>query len=98
MPSDTCPDLCSNSSSSSTLVHSLFSSTYSVRSGPVSLLVADFLNKTTTTTNLPPSNAPPTTGLNPSQPATMPGSTPPASQIPSVTSTNTNTTASQGKR
>ncbi|XP_023188205.1 uncharacterized protein LOC111608417 [Xiphophorus maculatus] len=98
MPSDTCPDLCSNSSSSSSsnsLVHSLFSSTYSVRSGPVSLLVADYLNKNTTTTNLPPSNAPPTTGLNPSQPATTPGSTPPASQIPSVTSTNTNTTASQ---
>ncbi|XP_014851344.1 PREDICTED: uncharacterized protein LOC106923027 [Poecilia mexicana] len=98
MPSDTCPDLCSNSSSSSMLIDSVFTSTYSIRSGPVSLMVADFMNRNTTATNPPPSNAPSATGPNPSQTA-MPGSTPPASQIPNVTSTNpntnTNTTASQ---
>ncbi|PWA29162.1 hypothetical protein CCH79_00006253 [Gambusia affinis] len=93
LPSDTCPDLCSNSSSSSMLVRSVFTSTYSVRSGPVSLLVADFMNRNTTATDLPPSNASPTTGLTSSQQATTPGSTLPASQIPNVISTNT--TASQ---
>ncbi|XP_054892745.1 uncharacterized protein LOC129364233 [Poeciliopsis prolifica] len=88
MPSDKCPDLCSNSSSSSMLVNSVFTSTYSIRSGPVSLMVADFMNRNTTATNPPTNNTP---GPTVAQPATTPGSTSPASQIPNVTSTNTNT-------
>lgn len=108
-PSDTCPDLCGNSSSSSMLVDSVFTSTYSVRSGPVSLLVKDFMNRNESATAEPANNtdATPTNNTLPTSPKTptptsAPGITPPASQIPSMTTTNNivtgNTTLSQGKK
>lgn len=103
--SDTCPDLCGNSSSSSMLVDSVFTSTYSIRSGPVSLLVTDFMNRNESATAQPANNtdASPTSPLPTSQktppPTSAPGSTPPASPTPSMTTANNivtgNTTSSQ---
>ncbi|XP_038128257.1 uncharacterized protein LOC119774684 isoform X2 [Cyprinodon tularosa] len=87
-PSGECPNLCGNTSSSpNVLVNSVFTSTYSVRSGPVSLMVADFMNRTTdkpstNTTDAPSSNTTPKPGTpeptsNPSsKPTTNPTSKP----------------------
>lgn len=48
MPSDTCPNVCSRAINQRTLVGSVFTSTYTVRSGPVSLTVTTPAPSTTT--------------------------------------------------
>ncbi|KAM9764586.1 uncharacterized protein ACNS7B_019357 [Menidia menidia] len=61
MPSDRCPDLCGRSAGSRTLVGSVFTSMYTVRSGPVSLVVTTpaptVLTPASTTTNTPTDTA-----------------------------------------
>lgn len=39
MPSQSCPDLCTRSSSARTLIGSVFTSSYTIKSGPISLVV-----------------------------------------------------------
>ncbi|XP_072236152.1 uncharacterized protein [Leuresthes tenuis] len=60
MPSDKCPDLCARSTSQRTLVGSVFSNTYTARSGPVSLVVTP-PPPTTTAVLTSPNNTTPTT-------------------------------------
>ncbi|MEQ2168515.1 hypothetical protein GOODEAATRI_015296 [Goodea atripinnis] len=98
-PSDSCPNLCNSVRSSSVLINSVFTGTYTVRSGPVSLLVGDYLGQTVTTTEkpitsiteAPKSNATLPTEPTVPKPATTPGSTP---QISSITSATTKVTSS----
>ncbi|XP_056268449.1 uncharacterized protein LOC130192463 isoform X2 [Pseudoliparis swirei] len=54
MPSQTCPDLCSGAAGNRNVVNSVFTNSYKVHSGPVSLVVTPTVATTTT--------APPTTG------------------------------------
>ncbi|XP_044049060.1 uncharacterized protein LOC122874783 [Siniperca chuatsi] len=49
MPSQKCPTLCTRSLDQKTLVSSLFTSTYTIRSGPISLVVTTPAPSTTTT-------------------------------------------------
>ncbi|XP_040888911.1 uncharacterized protein LOC121178689 [Toxotes jaculatrix] len=51
MPSETCPDLCTRSISHRALINSVFTKTYTIRSGPVSLVVTTPAPSTTTPVN-----------------------------------------------
>ncbi|XP_035991899.1 uncharacterized protein LOC105930133 [Fundulus heteroclitus] len=78
-PSDKCPDLCGNTSRSSVLVDSVFTSTYSIRSGPVSLMMEDFMNRNESISPTPSNNvtdAPPSNVTSPTEPTSLKPATP----------------------
>ncbi|XP_031600365.1 mucin-5AC-like [Oreochromis aureus] len=96
MPSQTCPDLCISSRSQSTLVGSVFTGSYTVKSGPVSLV---FTAPTTTavantTTAANTTSITVTTATTATATTTSTTNTASTSATPAVTATTTTTTSS----
>ncbi|CAI5644798.1 unnamed protein product [Oreochromis niloticus] len=96
MPSQTCPDLCTSSRSQNTLVGSVFTGSYTVKSGPVSLV---FTAPTTTavantTTAANTTSITVTTATTATATTTSTTNTASTSATPAVTATTTTTTSS----
>ncbi|KAL3993301.1 polycomb protein SUZ12 [Sarotherodon galilaeus] len=98
MPSLTCPDLCTSSRSQSTLVGSVFTSSYTVKSGPVSLVFTTPAPTTTavanTTTAANTRSITVTTATTATATTTSTTNTASTSATPAVTATTTTTTSS----
>ncbi|XP_028257571.1 mucin-3A-like [Parambassis ranga] len=96
MPSQKCPDLCSRSISQKTLVGSVFTSIFTVKSGPISLVVTTAAPATTTVSTT-------ATAQTPTQPTTAAATTtttkpttnkPSSTTAPGNTATQATTTTS----
>ncbi|XP_062253935.1 mucin-3A-like [Platichthys flesus] len=94
LPSQKCPDLCSQTFNTKAMVQSVFTRSYAVRSGPLSLVATTPAPTTLATTTIPTTTTttPPTTTTT--TPPTTTTTTPPTTTTTTTTTTKTTTTTS----